>query len=247
MIREIIYGAQCAFAGFTLIRRPGIKRFVIIPLSINIGLFTLAIWYTLGLVGTGVNALVEWLPSWLDWLSWLIWPLFVVLVLIVIFYTFTLVANLIGGPFNGFLAEKLETNLTGVTPPSSGRVVESLLAVKNAILSEIIKFGYLISRVIPLFILGFIPGLNVFAPLLWFLFGAWMLALEYMDYPMGNHGMTFREERQKLSAHRGLMLGFGGVVMAMTLIPVLNFFAMPVAVAGATQLWVKHIKPKSES
>src|SRR5690606_12721168 len=154
-------------------------------------------------------------------------------------------ANLIGSPFNGFLAEKLEARLTAHTPPSSGRVVETLLAVKNAILSELAKFGYLLSRVIPLFILGFIPGLNLFAPLLWFIFGSWMLALEYMDYPMGNHGMVFADERRKLSAHRGLMLGFGCAILLMTLVPILNFFAMPVGVAGATQLWVRHIPKES--
>lgn len=244
MLNDFFKGVNCALAGFKLIREPGIRRYVALPLAINVILFSAAFWYAFTQTGLGVEKLVEWLPNWLDWLSWLVWPLFLALSLIVIFYTFTLIANLVGSPFNGFLAEKLETKLSGHAPPSSGRVVETLLAIKNALLSELVKFGYLLSRVIPLFILGFIPGLNLFAPLLWFIFGSWMLALEYMDYPMGNHGMVFADERRKLSAHRGLMLGFGCAILVMTLVPVLNFLAMPVGVAGATQLWVKHI-PKS--
>ncbi|MEZ5582290.1 MAG: hypothetical protein R3F37_05475 [Candidatus Competibacteraceae bacterium] len=44
----------------------------------------------------------------------------------------------------------------------------------------------------PLLVLFVIPGVNVIAPLLWLVFGAWMLALQYADYPMGNHGLRFR-------------------------------------------------------
>ena len=47
----------------------------------------------------------------------------------------------------------------------------------------------------PLLLLQFVPLLNVVAPVLLFLFGAWMFALEYLDYPMGNHGALFREVR----------------------------------------------------
>ena len=81
------------------------------------------------------------------------------------------------------------------------------------------------------------------APFLWFLFGAWMLTLEYMDYPMGNHGIIFPEQRQTLSAKRQLAFGFGVGAMAITLIPVVNFIAIPVIVCGATKLWVEKIRP----
>jgi CysZ protein len=241
---DFLKGAACALSGFKLVRLAGARRYVVLPLLINIILFAAVFWYAFIQTGHGVETLMAFLPNWLDWLGWLLWPLFLALALIVLFFTFTLVANIIGSPFNGLLAEKLEAKLTGVSPPSSGQVIETLLALKNSVLSEFGKFGYLITRALPLLIFSFIPGLNIFAPLLWFGFGAWMLALEYMDYPMGNHGMTFREERQRLSNHRGLMLGFGSVIMLITLAPILNFLAMPVAVAGATQLWIKHVRNK---
>jgi CysZ protein len=184
--------------------------------------------------------MVSWLPGWLDWLSWLVWALLAALLCIVAFYSFTLVANFIGAPFNGRLAEKIEQRLIGYAPPSSGQVYTAA-GIKNAIHSELDKLGYLLSRSLPLLILSFIPVINVFAPLLWLLFGAWMLALEYLDYPMGNHGIPFAEQRLKLRQRPLLALGFGITVCALTFIPLINFLAMPVAVSGATRLWVQQL------
>ena len=83
------------------------------------------------------------------------------------------------------------------------------------------------------------PGINVIAPVLWVLFSAWMLALEYADYPLGQRGLTFREQRRLLRRHWPLTLGFGGMTLLLTLIPVLNFLVMPAAVIGATLMWVR--------
>ncbi|HEY3486440.1 MAG TPA: sulfate transporter CysZ, partial [Gammaproteobacteria bacterium] len=148
--------------------------------------------------------------------------------------------NFIGAPFNGKLAEKLEQQLTQQAPPSSGQV-HTLAGIQNAVRAELGKLGYLLSRSLPLLVLSFTPVINILAPALWFLFGAWILALEYMDYPMGNHGILFAEQRQRLQQRRGLALGLGVGILILTFIPVLNFLAMPVAVAGATELWSKYL------
>jgi CysZ protein len=77
------------------------------------------------------------------------------------------------------------------------------------------------------------------APIAWLVFGAWMLSLEYFDYPLGNHGLTFGEARALIRRRPGAALGFGGVIMALTAIPVVNLVAMPAAVAGAAALYVE--------
>lgn len=78
--------------------------------------------------------------------------------------------------------------------------------------------------------------------MLWFLYTAWMLTLEYSDYPMGNHGLEFREMRARLRRKRVLGLGFGATTAGLTLVPVVNFIVMPSAVAGATALWVDELR-----
>ena len=69
-----------------------------------------------------------------------------------------------------------------------------------------------------------------------------MLALQYLDYPLGNHGLAFSEQRRILKVQRPMMLGFGAVVLLYTMVPVLNFFAMPAAVVGATLLRAERVE-----
>ena len=70
------------------------------------------------------------------------------------------------------------------------------------------------------------PSLAV-AGLLWLAFGAWMMALEYADCPLGNHGIVFSQSRRLIGQRRMVALGFGGTVMVFTTIPILNLLAMP--------------------
>lgn len=246
MLHDFINGLKCAVSGFRLIREEGIKRFALIPLIINIIIFTAAIWLAVDQISILSSWMMNWLPDWLAWLTYLFWVLFGFVGLIIVFYTFTLVANFIGAPFNGLYSEKLEKKRTGNTPPSSGRK-STTATIKSAFTSELNKLGYLLVWVVPLLLLSFVPILNTIMPLVWFVFGAWMLSLEYMDYPMGNHEITFPEQRQLLRERRGLALGFGCMILIMTSIPILNFFAMPVAVAGATELWIKHFLNQNSS
>ena len=175
------------------------------------------------------------MPTWLDWLEWLLWPLFAVTVLIAAFYTFTLIANFISSPFNSLLAARVEQRLCTAVPQSAFSILESLL-------HEVKKFLFLLGWAVPLGVLFLIPGLNLLAPFAWLLFSAWMLVLEYCDYPMANHGIPFREQRRRLRGRTFLNLGFGGATLVVTSIPIVNLFAMPAAVAGATVLWVENMR-----
>jgi len=58
---------------------------------------------------------------------------------------------------------------------------------------------------------------------------------------MGNHDLTFKQQKETLRKRRGLSLGFGGSLMILTSIPIINFIVMPVAVAGATAMWVDQL------
>ena len=230
-----VAGAGYLLRGFGLITKPGIRRYVIIPLMINTIIFSLLIWFS----ASQFDRLIEWLlPNWLQWLEWLLWPLFAFSVVIVVLFTFTLLANLIGAPFNGLLAEVVEYHLTGRRPESPfGFWKDTLLSIQ----SELKKLAYFASRSIPLLILFLIPGINLAAPIIWLIFNAWMLGLEYLDYPMGNHGLTSDRQRALVKENRLMALGFGGAAMILLMIPILNFLGMPIAVAGATALWVERL------
>ena len=240
-------GAGCLIRGLRLIAQPSLRTFVVIPLLINTVIFSLLIWLGIDQFEVLLNRLLP-EDSWLDFLRWLLWPLFALTFLLIIFYTFTVVANLIAAPFNDVLAEKVEQLLGGALPENSRSDWKKVMkGVGPALMGEGRKIGYFLLRALPLLVLFIIPGINVIAPFLWLLFSAWFLAMEYTDYPMGNHGITFSEQRERLKQQRFTALGFGGTLTLMMMVPLLNFVAMPAAVAGATIFWHERLREDSAS
>jgi len=227
-------GARYLIQGFKLLLKPGLRRYVVMPLLINILVFSLLIWIGI----SQFNLLLAWMlpqESWLAYLEFVLWPLFAVTVVLLTFYSFTILANLFAAPFNGLLAEKVEQLLTGQLP--GGDESGLLQSIWPAMRSELTKLVYFLLRALPLLLLFVIPGVNLIAPLLWFLFGIWYLALEYADYPMANSGIAFQDQRVRMKQVRFTALGFGGGLTLLMMIPILNFAAMPAAVAGATAMW----------
>jgi len=237
-MRDFLTGLAYAWRGLRLVVRPGLRRFVAVPLALNAALFAGALWY----VFARLDALVSrWIPAWLGWIEWLLWPLLAVAAALLVFYTFTLAANLLGAPFNGWLAEAVERRVTGQAPPAFS-LGETLRHTPRLVGAEARKLGWLLARAVPLGLLFLVPGLNLAAPFLWLVFSAWALALEYLDYPMGNHGLLFPQVRARARERRALALGFGLGVTALTTLPVLNFLAMPAGVAGAALLWAERLR-----
>ncbi|WP_321528194.1 sulfate transporter CysZ [Sedimenticola selenatireducens] len=227
-------GINQLLQGLKMLTRPGLRRYLLAPVAINIVVFVIIGWIGFSQFDSLLNTFLP-ESSWLSFLRWLLWPLFALSVLLITFYTFTAVANLIAAPFNSLLSAKVEELLTGNKPPESRRTLQQLIL--PTIQSELRKLGYFLLRAIPLLLLFVIPGINLLAPFLWLLFSAWFLAIEYADYPLGNHGLDFRSQHDRLKQTRLAALGFGGGVTLLMMIPILNFAAMPAAVVGATRLW----------
>ncbi len=236
-MRDLYTGAGYLIEGFALLRQPVLRRFVIVPLLINLVLFAGLIGLAYGWVSAAAAYLIAGLPNWLHWLSYLVVPVFALVSLVVIFYGFSLLANLIAAPFNGLLAEAVEAHLSG--RPPSGDWKQALRDLLPSLLSELRKLLYFALRALPLLLLLWVPVLNMAASVLWVLFSAWMMTVQYIDYPMANHRLFFSEQRARLRKRPLLAWSFGGLVMLATLVPLLNFVVMPAAVAGATALWVR--------
>lgn len=218
--------------GFRLLLAPGIKRFVILPLLVNLLLYSLLIALAVHSFDGWMDALLAKLPDWLQWLHYLLWPLFAVALLLAVYFSFSLLANWIGAPFNGLLAEAVSRHLKGEPLPT--RAVPLIQEVLQALGDEAVKWFYFALLALPLLILFVIPAVNVVAPFFWLAFGAWLSALEYCDYPLGNRGLRFKQQRRLLKSRRMSSMGFGAAVMTAGLIPLVNFLVMPAAVAGAT-------------
>lgn len=238
-------GSQYFLRGFSFLNQSGIRRYVIIPFVINLTIFAVLMYMAAGYFNDSINWIISYLPDSLSVLRYILWPLFFILCLLIFSFSFSIIANLVAAPFNGYLANAVEEKLTGTPPPSSGLslLAEIILSFKN----EFRKLIYYIAWSIPIIILSFIPIINFFTPLIWILYGAWLMSLQYMDYPMANYSMAFKNIRANLAEKRILTLGFGGIITVATMIPIVNFLVMPTAVAGATILWVEEYLPQQET
>lgn len=238
-------GIKYLFKGLQLLTSPGIRAYVIIPLLINTTIFIAAIWLGFSYIGDWINWLMAKLPEWLHWLSWILYLVFGLVCLLFVFFTFSLLANIVAAPFNDLLCGAVIKRLHG-KPIAGDELQRGFIGqIVPSILNEIRKFVYFIGWSIPFLILLVIPGINIIGSVLWFLFSAWMLNLEYMDYPMSQQNLEFTKQRGILKQRKILSYSFGSVINVATLIPVANFLVMPAAVAGAAALWLEKYEQKN--
>lgn len=259
-------GARYLGEGYQLVWKPRIRQYVLIPLLVNFVLLGVATLYAYSLISEWYNDLPHWINnmvnhedwyiSWpasglevlLNYLGWLVWPLIILSLLITVFYFFGLLANLIAAPFNGLLSEAVEKHLAREQGQIPNREfndefnsIEFIKDIPRLVLREIRKLIYYIPRAL-LIILLLVTPLSPFVPIIWFLFNAWMSALQYIDYPEDNHRFSFQHTLALVQKNRTGPFGFGLITMAFTMLPLVNILVMPVAVAGATKLWFEHYK-----
>ncbi len=220
-----LFAFNCLLQGLKLLGRKELRSFLVIPILINIFLYFTAFFVSTYYISELID---KFIPSWLDWLSWLLWPLFFISFFIAGFFTFTLLANLIAAPFYG----KLSARALALVSEHDTEIAEQ--PVVKVLFSELKRLAYILLRILPLVIISIIPGINVLAPLLWVLFGAWSLALEYFAYPLENAGLLFSEQRNSIKSVRMGSLALGGMVVVGLAIPVLNILIPPAAVIATT-------------
>ena len=224
--------------GWQRIRQPGLRRFLVIPLLLNLTLFLALISWGVRQFNYWMDRLMPHLPEWAAFVEWLLWPLFALVVLLVLFFGFSIVANLIASPFYGFLAEKIAEQERGlVSPPTSWQ--EILMVIPKSLGRECRKIVYYLPRLLALLLLTLIPVVNLVASPLLLAFGVWMMAVQYIDYQADNDQVGFMDMLRWMRGRRGLSLGFGLPVYIGMLIPLVNLLGMPSAVAGSTLLWVR--------
>ncbi|MEW6992005.1 sulfate transporter CysZ [Colwelliaceae bacterium 6441] len=232
-------GAGYFIKGFQLIKLKGIRRFVFIPLLVNLILFSVAFYSIILELDVYMLKLEQWLPESLSWLTFAIWPIALLFLLVMFSFIFSSVANWIAAPFNGLLCEKMEALLLNQTP-ASGSSLDIVKDIPRTLSREWCKFRYYIPRAIGFFILYWI--LPIIGQVLWFLFLAWMMAVQYKDYPFDNHKINFNEMKYALKQRKGLSYSFGITTAVFSMIPIINLVVMPVAICGATAIWVDHYR-----
>ena len=220
--------------GARLARARSLRHFVWAPMALSLVTVSLLLVPGHGAVEAVVGWIVDLLPGWLDWLGPLFALLLYVLGLVLALWAFGIVSVLLASPFLGTLSARAEREAFGNGPDHD----ESLAAaMASAMTREGRKLAYHLPRLAGLFVLTLIPIVNVAAPLLWFAFGAWMLALHFVDYASENRGQKLDDTVALLRANRGAALGFGAPIALLLAVPFAALLVIPAAVCGGAVLW----------
>ncbi len=223
-----------------MIFNPALRWFVLLPLLINIGVFSGIVYWASRQFSAWMDFLLGWLPEWLGFIEYALWPLFFLGIVAVVFFTFTVIGNLIASPFNALLSEKVQ-RMEGAELPDMA-LKDWLVILPKSIGRELRKLQYYLPRALILLILSFIPLVNLVSPFLWFLFNGWMMAIQYCDYAADNRMMSFTDMMQRLRQNNPGVWAFGATVSLVMLIPLVNLLIMPAAVVGSTLLWERRIQ-----
>lgn len=211
----------------------GLKRFIILPLVLNlfmfVALFYLSNHYLLPYSYHYLNQL----PSWLSFLSTLFFIIFIIGFLLMFLSLFTVIFNVIAAPLNGLLAEKTQNLLYESGVP----IVPFHKMVLRSLRRQMEFLGYFLPRFVAVGILFFVPLLQPVYPLIWFIFNAWILSIQYQDFAMDNNLVGFKKMRQEIAHYKMRSLGLGCSINLANFIPVINILVMPAAVIASTILY----------
>ena len=231
----LLQGIRCFTDGFATALDSKHRHFVLLPAGLSLLIISTGLWIGFSYVTELSDYLVGLLPEWLSFLEWVLAPLMYLTGILAAAWLFGFLAAIIGAPFLGELALRIDRHVTQDTPwwrqlwPTARR--------------ELRKLRYHLPRLLALLLLGLVPVVNAIAPALWLAFGAWMMAVQFCDFYHENRGRDFLDTLGTLRANRGAALGFGACAAFTLSIPLLNFIAAPVATVGATLLMKKIADP----
>ncbi len=234
-VNNPVFALHCLIKGLMWLGKQPLRKFLIMPILINFVIYAIA----LGLGIFYINDVIAYLiPEKLHWLLWLLWPLYFFCIAIIGFFSFTMLANLIASPFYGKLSARtlkiIKQNQPSPEPQENAANAVAEPTWLHAMLVELRRIRYLLKWMVLLGIISMIPGLNMLAPLLWAIFGAWGCAFEFFGYALENKSLLFPEQKEFIADVRFGSLSFGGVVLLGLGLPFINLLVAPAAVIAAT-------------
>ena len=243
---DLFRGFAYPLRGFAFIRRQrDLARYWLPPILIMFCALVLSLW----LAVRYHDELVLWLwpePTGTDFVARTLSALHSVIEVVAFFFVAAglvalcaMTSTILAAPFNDALSEAIEQRETGV-PVAAFSWTKLAADLGRTVRLESLKLGCYFAVMGPMFLLSWlVPGVgNVIYILFGGLFTAAYFALDYIDWPASRRGQGIRKRLSLLRSRPWLMLGFGLAVWMLMLIPFLNLWFMPAAVAGGTRLFL---------
>lgn len=240
-IRNFIIGFKAPFFAVPfIVKNPKVTTLIIIPLAINIALYTLFFYFGSSWIQNKLeiwnSTISQTLPTWLDWLSptlaliskIIAW----ILLLISAALSFTIVSGIIASPFSDHLSYQTEKSLTKKSTAQQ-------LSTVDVIKLETKRTMVLILGAIIAFILGVTPLIHFLGVIL----GSLLLSFEYFGYPISRESKKLSTVWFFVIRNIFLSMGFGMSLLLLMAIPLASIFYIPLAVVSGTMLKIKVSRP----
>jgi CysZ protein len=211
--------------------RPALWKYFAAAFAINVVLFAILVYLFIEHRTELVDALLP--ARWWGWLRAGLGWLLTLGVAIAGLFLFTIVGNILAGPFLDAMTERILRELGETLPPPRG----TLRALGRSVVNQILKLVFFGAVQLALLLLHLIPGVGtVLHPILSTLVAVAFLGFEYLDYPLDARHLSVPARFAWLWRHPGEALGFGAVLFPVLLIPFVGYACLPLAVAGASLL-----------
>jgi uncharacterized protein involved in cysteine biosynthesis len=236
---NIFDGLRAFWSGVVfIVTSPRLWFYAIVPAGM---LIFVTVLITALLLWGGVSLETRWLgqpeSTWGKIFGWII----NIFLFLLSFLTALVVGLSVAQPLSCFALEAIshaqEKELTGRASPAASKLASMISTAKAVSLA--LAVGIPILTVLFVVNLFFPPAAVVTVPLK-FVVCSWLLAWDFIDYPMGLRGMSLRARLGWVWQNFDAFSAFGMAWTALVFIPGFVLLLLPMGVAGATQMLVEY-------
>ncbi len=246
MLKAIFKGIKAYAGALRLLSQLKLWKYFAIPIGISFftGIACIALAYTLSTpIGSFIGQLWiwEWGAETFATISRFLGG-FIVLVFGLILYKHIILA--LSAPFMSPVSERIEKHILGDTNHHHRKTNFSQQLVRGVRINIRNLFKEFLF-VIPLVVIGLIPGVGIITTMLIFLIQAYYVGFGNMDYTMERH-FSYKESINFVGKHKGTAIGNGIVFMLMLFIPIIGIIiVLPISVVAASTETVTLLKQEA--
>ena len=245
MIKHFVSGLFYPFRALgVLAGTPGLWRYILIPIQVNI---VVGITVYAGLLTLGLRAIDSFLAGQEGWaavLDVVLRVLLIVGLLMVTGFLLVRVGVVFGAPWYTKLSNQLELLQTGQPLPEDSAGLSAALRdlgraiafeLKKLLLAMAIGLGLLLLNIIPVVGQALVLAGGV-------ALGATITCLDFFDYPLERRRLGFRQKLGLIRRTMPASAGFGLACLGLVSIPFVNLLSIPLCVVAGTLFFCDRIE-----
>lgn len=252
---DTVRGLTQPFRGLLFLLRHGsLWKLALVPLLINLVVVVAVSVLLFAYFDEGFALATSFLEarapeSWYRWpdfalltaIRYLIGGVLVLVSLVLVYFVFLLAGSIVAAPFSDALSSRTELLRGGSVPPEGKLTLVALMRDGAGALADALrKAGFFLGVFALLLPLHLIPIVgSALYTLLSGVFAMHFVTLEFVDPCLTRRRLDFRAKRLWLARHRGAVLGFGAVMFAVLLVPIVNVLVLPVGAVAGTFLYLE--------